>query len=257
MNSPNKPELSNDDITRKLLELDELTKKVNKIIELSDVGDSIRDEFLADNYKALNDKGDGVEIPHLTKKYKETLFPKRDRTPTIAINLLESEIVEALDKAPSALKAAERCGVSYPTFRKYAVLYGVFRTPGYPVLKGGSAIKRGPISPYAGKFPLNEILENKHPGFPAHRLKDKLIRSGLKKCECEQCGYSERRVTDGKIPLLVNFDDGDNNNFLIENLKVMCYNCTFTSGRGYISRGSKSFDPDILQDSKKVLTQRF
>ena len=41
---------------------------------------------------------------------------------------------------------------------------------------------------------LNDILDGKHPEFPVHRLKDKLIRSGIKKAECEQCEFRERRI---------------------------------------------------------------
>ena len=41
----------------------------------------------------------------------------------------------------------------------------------------------------------------------------------MKKSECEMCGYKERRVVDGKIPLLLNFEDGDIRNRNIENLK--------------------------------------
>ena len=65
------------------------------------------------------------------------------------------------------------------------------------------------IDPNKGRYPLSKILSGKCPNFPIHRLKDKLIRSGTKKTECEQCGYSERRITDGKIPLLLNFEDGN------------------------------------------------
>ena len=51
---------------------------------------------------------------------------------------------------------------------------------------------------------IEDLLNGKHTKFPVHRLKDKLIRSGMKKAECEICGYKERRITDGKIPLLLN-----------------------------------------------------
>jgi hypothetical protein len=59
------------------------------------------------------------------------------------------------------------------------------------------------------------------------------------------------------LPLLLNFEDGNNKNHKLENMRLLCYNCTFTSGKGYISKGPKIFDPDILQDSKKILKQRF
>lgn len=154
--------------------------------------------------------------------------------------------------------AAKFIGVSYPTYKKYAQSYGLHTTKGF--VKDNNGIgrkKRGLTNPFKGKYPIGEILENKFPGFPVHRLKDKLIRAGIKEAKCEQCGYGERRITDGKLPLLINFEDGDCKNFKLENLKLLCYNCTFTSGKGYISRGPKTFDPDTLQDSKKILNTRF
>ena len=147
-------------------------------------------------------------------------------------------------------------GITYNTFKTYAKKYGIHKTKGWPIEKGKTA-PRSLSNPHVGKYPINDILDGKHPDFPIHRLKDKLIRSGIKKLECEQCGFHERRITDGKIPLLLNFEDSNNKNHKIENIRMLCYNCTFTSGKGYISKGPKVFDPDILQDSKKILKQRF
>ena len=246
--------LNQDEISEKLKELDTLKKKVEKLLSLSDVGGEIREELEIEAYKKL--KQNDVNIEHLDKKFGETLYKRKTRRGQNPIVLTESELLEAQEKTTSAGQAAKRLGVSYPTYKKYAKQYNIHKTPGWPIKKG-EVRRTGPINPYKGKYPLNEILENKHPNFPAHRLKDKLIRANLKKCECENCGYNERRVVDGKVPLLINFDDGNENNFLIENLKLLCYNCTFTCGKGYISRGKRTFDPDMLQGSKKELPQRF
>jgi len=151
--------------------------------------------------------------------------------------------------------AARLLGVSYNTFKTHAKKYGIHVTKGWPAVKGTKA-PRSLSNPHVGKYPINDILDGKHPDFPIHRLKDKLIRSGIKKSECEQCGFHERRI-DGKLPLLLNFEDGNKHNHKLENMKLFCYNCTFTSGKGYISKGPKIFDPDTLQDSKKILKPRF
>ena len=39
------------------------------------------------------------------------------------------------------------------------------------------------------------------------------------------CGYSESRITDGKVPLILAFKDGDRSNHVLENLEIVCYNC--------------------------------
>ena len=249
-NSPNNFDLEY--INKKLTELDDLKKKVEKIYGLSEVGEDVRKEL--EEYKAVRERG--VNIPHLEKEFADQIYPSRGGRKIKSRPPTESEIKEALEKSQSAIKAARRLGVSYQTFKKYSKMYGVHKTPGWPITKK-TVLARGPIDPNKGKYPIQDVLDGKYPDFPIHRLKDKLIRSGIKKCECEQCGYHERRLTDGKMPLLLNFEDGNKKNHKLENLRLLCYNCTLTSGKGYISRGPKIFDPDILQDGKKILKQRF
>lgn len=232
-------------------QVNELKQKIDKILGLSEIGNEVRQEL--ESYKKI--KEGGVEIPYLEKVYDDQLFPKRDIYGPKRKPILESDIKEALEKSGSASKAAKRLGVSYPTYKKWARKYNVHKTPGWP--RFDKKITRGPINPHKGKYPISDILQCKHPEFPVHRLKDKLIRSGLKQAKCEQCGYSERRITDGKIPLLLNFEDGNNKNHKLENMRLLCYNCTFTCGKGYISKGPKHWDPDLLQDGKKIQKQRF
>lgn len=254
MNEPTE-NLNFDQINKKLAELDTLKAKVDELYSLNNIADEAKKEL--EQYKILRENG--VEIPHLDKEFSEQLYPKRESHGPKTKPLLQSEVQEALDKSPSARQAAKRLGVTYITFKKYAKLYGIHKTPGYPIKKKdpSNKPKKGPINPYKGKYPITDIINGLYPNFPVHRLKDKLIRSGIKKPECEHCGYCERRLTDGKLPLLLNFEDGNNKNHKLENMRLLCYNCTFTSGKGYINRGPKFFDPDVLQDSKKLLKQRF
>lgn len=239
-------------INKKLAELDQLKQKIEKLYSLSEIGDDVRKEL--DEYKILRDKG--VNIPHLEKEFADQIYPSRGGRSKKNKPITQLEVIEALEKSTSARKAAKRLGVSYQTFKTYAKKYGVHKTPGWPPTKKNFE-NRVLVDPNKGRYPIQDVLDGKYPDFPIHRLKDKLIRSGIKKSECEQCGFHERRLTDGKLPLLLNFEDGNKHNHKLENLRLLCYNCTFTSGKGYISRGPKIFDPDILQDSKKILKQRF
>jgi len=239
-------------IAKKLEELDALKAKVEQLIFLSELGQDVKKEF--DEFKELRSKG--VTIPHLEKQFADQVYPKRPNLGRYSKPITQSEIQEAIDRAPSAKMAAKLLGVCYLTFKTHARKYGIHITKGWPIVKGTRS-PRSLSNPHVGKYPINDILAGNHPDFPVHRLKDKLIRSGIKKSECEQCGFHERRITDGKLPLLLNFEDGNNKNHKLENMRLLCYNCTFTSGKGYISKGPKIFDPDILQDSKKILKQRF
>lgn len=240
----------------KIRELEQIKRDVKDIKELTNVGvdiaSEVQKEIVAES-EAL--KQNDIIIPFLEKQADDIKFQRRGKRGSGAKPLLESEILEIQKTVTSARQAAKKLGVSYPTYKKYCKLYNVFKVQDKKAKRENIA----PVNPYKGKYPITKILQNQFPDFPIHRLKDKLIRAGIKKAECEQCGFKERRITDGKIPLLLNFEDSDRHNHKLENLKVLCYNCSFVSGRGYIKRGTVHFnmDPDILQGAKFPLKARF
>ena len=123
--------------------------------------------------------------------------------------LLESEIKDAQKKSRSAMEAARVLGVSYNTYKKYARKYGIFedlKNPDGTGIRKGYNIKRG-------KYSLDDLIAGKYPEYM------------LEKCNC--CGFEEKRVTDGKVPLVLDFIDGDRKNHKYENLRMLCFNCSF------------------------------
>ena len=60
-----------------------------------------------------------------------------------------------------------------------------------------------------------------------NKFKNKLFDSGYVPKVCGSCGFSEERVTDGKMPLLIDFVDGNLNNRKLDNIRPLCYNCFF------------------------------
>jgi hypothetical protein len=227
-----------------------LKKDIGEIKDLNDIGRDVAKE-VTDEYDLL--KQNGVKIRFVEKKIAK--YQVRGKRGKLAKPLTKEEILDMQKVSTSAHEVARKLGVTYPTYKKYAKMYGVHTLINYPPPKGVRPTGCL-VNPNKGKYPIEEILQSKWPDFPIHRLKDKLIRSGKKDSCCEQCGFKERRITDGKIPLLLNFEDGNSKNHSIENLKILCYNCTFVSGRGYINKGAKRFDPDILQDAKNILPAR-
>lgn len=244
------------EMENKIREFEQIKRDLKDIKELTNVGADIASEIqkeIVAETEAL--KQQDIIIPFLEKQAEEITFKRRGKPGSGAKPLLESEILEIQKTTDSARQASRKLGVSYPTYKKYCKMYNIFKVKDMTSKRQNIA----PVNPYKGKYPINKILNNQFPNFPIHRLKDKLIRSGIKKAECEQCGFKERRITDGKIPLLLNFEDSDRHNHNLENLKVLCYNCSFVSGRGYIKRGTVHFnmDPDILQGAKFPLKARF
>jgi hypothetical protein len=70
---------------------------------------------------------------------------------------------------------------------------------------------------------LEEILINGST-FQSFKLKNRLFQAGLKKKECELCGWSRMSV-DGRIPLELDHINGDRHDNRIKNLRVLCPNC--------------------------------
>lgn len=161
--------------------------------------------------------------------------------------ILQSEIEEAKKHSPFARQQAKWLGIHFHTYKKYARMYGIYDPK--PNEKG----KRNMYDPERGRFPLSKILAGEfkdHKSVSDWMVKDKLIRSGTFAPRCNICGYDKRRIIDNKIALLLDHKDGDSRNYNVDNLQLLCLNCTFECGRGYIRRGNHMFDPDWLQGAR-------
>ena len=51
------------------------------------------------------------------------------------------------------------------------------------------------------KYHIEDIINGKHLHYPLHKFKNKLFDSGYVPKVCGSCGFSEERITDGKMPL--------------------------------------------------------
>jgi hypothetical protein len=76
---------------------------------------------------------------------------------------------------------------------------------------------------------LDEMLVDSQPinSKRIMRLKDLLMKDGRLGYQCSTCQFSEKRLTDMKAPLLLNFVNGKKSDWRIENLRWLCYNCYF------------------------------
>lgn len=137
--------------------------------------------------------------------------------------ILRSEIEEAQRHTNSNAAAARWLNVGYLTYRKYAKLYGLFDQHTNAI---GVGIEKG-FAKNPTNIPLREILNNQHPDYSPAKLKNRLIARKKLVEECSLCGFNEGRITDGKVPLMLNFIDGNKDNMALSNLNLLCYNCMF------------------------------
>lgn len=154
--------------------------------------------------------------------------------------ILTREEIEGAMKATLSNRAAARyLHVSYPHYKRYATLYK--DENGIPLYekhfnRGGKGIPKFAVSSSGNRFrrepSITDILEGKVAAshFNIQTLKYRLISLGFLEPKCSRCGYDKTRLLDGKAPLILLHKDGNKNNWNLDNLEFVCYNCAFLEG---------------------------
>ncbi len=178
-----------------------------------------------DNNTGSLEETENRSFPNFDPTQDLSLAPKRRRLKRGLGSkpLMESEIKRAQKKARSAMEAARLLDVSYNTYKKYAKMYGIFedlKNPDGVGIRKGYNVKRG-------KYALEDILKGMYPDYPTWKLKQRLLLNGYMLEKCNNCGFEERRVTDNKVPLVLDYLDGNKKNHLYENLQMLCLNCYY------------------------------
>ena len=152
------------------------------------------------------------------------------------------DILRAMRNTGSNRAAARFLRCSYPHYRKYAEMYVDEKTGKtlYELHKnqGGVGIPKFSLAPVKRgqrkrrEPAIMDILEGRVPieHFDPQRLKYRLIDLRMLRPVCAQCGFKEKRIVDGKMPLILHHKDGDKKNWRLPNLEFLCYNCTFING---------------------------
>ena len=146
--------------------------------------------------------------------------------------LSKEDILRAMRFTKSNRAAARYLGCSYQHYKPFTKLHKdeetgltLFETH---LNQSGKGIPK--FLPNRRKEPNVKIIVETGTGwesFTPEKIKSRLITEGYLKEECYNCSFSERRVTDYKMPLLLNFKDGNKNNYLLDNLELLCYNDYF------------------------------
>jgi hypothetical protein len=184
----------------------------------------------------------------------EGFFPNIEETSRItkrglgATPILESQIKAAQSKSRSAFEAARTLGISYNTYKKYAKMYGIFEDLKNPYGIGIERAKRIKNK----KYHIDDLIAGKHLKYPLFKFKNKLFDSWYLPKVCSSCGFSEERVTDGKMPMLIDFLDANLNNRKLENIRALCYNCFFLlvgerNVKNWYAENGIADEPDLTQ----------
>lgn len=147
--------------------------------------------------------------------------------------LKHEQILAAMAVTKSNRSAARYMNVSYTHYKYWAKKYDATEE-GFPNLfeqhknQAGKGIPKW-IGNHGKTPPLKDLINGIIPmtNFSPTKVKKRLFEEGYLQEECGQCGFSERRVSDYKIPLLLNFKDKNTKNYRLNNLEVLCYNHYF------------------------------
>jgi hypothetical protein len=147
----------------------------------------------------------------------------------------KDDVLRAMRFTRSNRAAAKYLNCSYQHYKPYAKMFRVDENdPNSPTLfevhknQSGRGIPK--FLPNKRREPNVKLIFETGTGwesFTPVKIKERGIAEGYLKDECYHCGFCERRVTDYKVPLLLNFKDGNKNNYLIDNLELLCYNDYF------------------------------
>lgn len=156
---------------------------------------------------------------------------KGDNAGRPAYCLTEEQIRRALERTRSCTAASRVLGVHYDTFKMYAKMY-VDKETGKTLFdlyknQTGKGIRK--IYTKTKEPVLSELLVEgvNITSYSIDKLKHRLVFEGLLYNECCKCGFHEYRVTDYKVPLLLNYKDKNKTNWTLSNLELVCYNCYF------------------------------
>jgi hypothetical protein len=147
----------------------------------------------------------------------------------------KDDLLRAMKMTKSIRAAARYLNCSYQHIKPYFKSYRVDdNDPNSPTLfevhknQVGKGIPK--FLKHHGKNPdLEKILNGElyTESFSIDKFKRRLIAEAILPEECSCCGFKEQRVSDYRVPLLINFKDSNKKNWKRENLEFLCYNCYF------------------------------
>ena len=165
--------------------------------------------------------------------------------------LTKEDIQRAMNVTRSNRAAARYLHVTYNTYKKYAKLYK--NEDGITLLEAHKNQEGKGIPKYANRkineVPLEDIVEGRVPTeyLDVKEVKRRLIFEAYLEEKCSHCGFSERRVHDTKVPVILNHKDGNKINYHLDNLEFLCYNCSFLYASSAISEDQVEAQEDFVE----------
>ena len=168
--------------------------------------------------------------------------------------ITKEDILRAQKVTRSNMAAARYLHISYNHYKKYAKMFK--NDEGVTLLEAHKNQQGKGIPKFAvagiDNIPLMDVLEGRVPieHFDPRKIKARLLSDGKLVEVCNSCNFAERRVTDQKTPLILNFKDGNKKNWHLENLEFLCYNCSYLYAASPIEEKQAEAMEDYVKTKK-------
>ena len=116
--------------------------------------------------------------------------------------------IEVCSEEPTMARAAAKLGLHFTTFRKYAKLYGCYKTN-----QSGKGVNKN----------IPRQIENLEDYSTRQGVRDRILKENLLDYKCESCGIEE--WNNKKIALELDHINGNGWDHRLENLRWLCPNC--------------------------------
>lgn len=126
----------------------------------------------------------------------------------------KAEILQWIEEEQSKSYMCQQLGCKQDTLNSYLKKMGIEYA--------GQQNKKGQHKGANAYIPAMHYIEN-HLPIQSHKLKEKLIRDGIKPNCCELCGISDWLGI--QLPLELHHKNGDHYDNELENLQILCPNC--------------------------------
>lgn len=171
--------------------------------------------------------------------------------------LTKEDIIRAMNMTKSNRAAARYLNCSYIHYKGYAKLYkdengiDLFTKhknqcgKGIPKFLNNSKKEPKLLDIIEGRIDINH--------FKPEKIKNRLIKEGLLKEECAICGFHERRISDYKMPLLLDFIDRNKRNYQNGNARLLCYNCYYLNvGDPFTDKQIEGLEDHVVKYNSEV-----
>lgn len=175
------------------------------------------------------------------------------------LQLSEELIRTAMKNTRSNKEAASWLRVSYKTWKRYAESY-IDQTTGRSLFNlhmasGGKGIpkvmksRKGKTNPRALELGYQLIKGQYCTPKRIDELSARLMKDGRLGYCCAECGFSQKRPIDMKMPLMINFKNNDRTDWTEDNLRWLCYNCSFLLSLDSFTRSKREIIQSIAPES--------